>query len=113
MPQIYTVERVKHIVEDETGFEYKLIEIDEIAKRDPITHKEKKRMMTIEHLECGHRYTLDIYEFIHGKRRCANCTKGKTLNEHFSYTKEQITQKTDELTNENKRIRGQVIPITK
>lgn len=99
MPQIYTPQRVKKIVEDETGFEYKLIEIDEVAKRDPLTNKERKRMMTIEHLECGHIYTLDIYEFIHGKRRCANCVKGKTLNERFSFTKQEIISKTDELTN--------------
>jgi hypothetical protein len=99
MPQIYTSERVKRIVEDETGFEYRLIEVDEIAKRDPLTNKEQKRMMTIEHLECGHRYTLDIYEFIHGKRRCAHCVKGKKLNEHFSFTKEEIISKTNELTN--------------
>lgn len=98
MAQIYTKNRMKRIVEDDTNFEYSLLKIDDKVKKHSDSTKKNKRMMTIRHNVCGHEYTLDIYEFIHGKRRCAKCVKGKKLNAHFSFTLKEIVDKTDEIT---------------
>ncbi|MEN4054283.1 hypothetical protein [Sulfurimonas sp. NWX79] len=67
MIQRYSTEDVRDIVEQRTNNEYALIRVDKSASGN------KKRMMSIRHNVCGHEYTLDIYEFIAGKRRCGKC----------------------------------------
>jgi hypothetical protein len=92
MRQRYSTENVKEIVEQGTKNEYALLRVDEHASGN------KKRTMRVRHNLCGHEYTLDIYEFIAGKRRCGKC-KGKVLQRHFAYDREQIVQKTKSITN--------------
>lgn len=97
MAKKYTEEVVRKIVEEDTNQEYTLLEIESIGKICPKTGKRKKREMTISH-NCGHEYTLDIYEFIKGKRRCGKC-KGQVLKEHFLKPIESIKQQTHDMTN--------------
>lgn len=91
MSQKYTSDVVKRIVEDDTGHEYSLLSIDEKK------YAKKKREMTIKHNKCGHEYSLDIYEFIHGSRRCGKC-KGKGLRKHFAFSLEEVIADVERLT---------------
>ncbi len=93
MGKKFSEQEITDSVEKETNHEYKLIQIEEKSRDDG------KRYMTIQHnVEgCGHIYTLDIYEFRKGKRRCGKC-KGSRLNKHFAIGIEEIKEKTQLLT---------------
>lgn len=93
----YTTEVVRKIVEDETDHEYSLIQIEKEGTFNPKTGKRAKRKMTIRHNVCSHQYTLDIYEFIEGKRRCGKC-KGKRLNEQLSQSIQSVRKETENMT---------------
>ncbi|QOP46814.1 hypothetical protein FM071_10585 (plasmid) [Sulfurimonas paralvinellae] len=82
---------MKELVEVKTDNEYSLLELDEKAAA------RKKRYMKIRHNKCMHEYSLDIYEFVKGKRRCPKC-KGVELRKHFAYTREAIMIKVEEST---------------
>jgi len=78
MGQKFTEPVVRKKVEEDTNNEYSLLSLEQKGKRCGKTGKVKKKEMTIKHNDCGHIYTLDIYEFMEGKRRCGKC-KGKVL----------------------------------
>ncbi len=88
---------VREIVEVNTGNEYSLIHMEKTGKIDKKTGKAKKREITLKHNECGHTYTIPLYEFTDGKRRCAKC-KGKVLRKHFAEKIGTIQKKTDDIT---------------
>ena len=94
----YTNAVVRKVVEDQTNNEYSLIHIETKGKLNPKTGKRDKRKMTIKHNVCSHQYTLEIYEFLEGKRRCGKC-KGKKLNDHFSQSIQSVRKETEEMTN--------------
>lgn len=94
----YTNEIVRQAVEEKTNHEYSLIHIESKGKLNPKTGKREKRKMTIRHNVCMHQYTLDVYEFLEGKRRCGKC-KGKKLNEHFSQSIQSVRKETEKITN--------------
>jgi len=93
----YTKEIVRKIVEEDTNHEYSLIYIEDKGKLNPKTGKRAKRKMTIKHNVCDHEYTLDVYEFNDGKRRCGKC-KGKVLKAHFAQSIESVRQETEEMS---------------
>ena len=97
MGQKFTTLKIKTIVEDDTGFEYSLINLDKAGRKDKTTGKKIKRMMTIKHNVCGHTYTIPLYEFTDGKRRCGKC-KGKLLREHFTVGIDEIKTQTVDIT---------------
>ena len=94
MARRYTNEVVRQAVEEKTNYEYSLIHIESKGKLNPKTGKREKRKMTIIHNVCKHQYTLDVYEFLEGKRRCGKC-KGKKLNEHFSQSIQSVRKDTE------------------
>lgn len=98
MAKKFTESVVRKKVEDDTNHEYSLLHIEDKGKICREKGKAKKRMMTIRHNPCGHIYTLDIYEFMEGKRRCGRC-KGKVLREKNAEDIEAIKLKTNILTN--------------
>jgi predicted Zn-ribbon and HTH transcriptional regulator len=83
--------QIKSFVEDDTSREYILIELEKSTKRNG------KRYMKIQHTVCGHIYSLDIYEFKQGKRRCSRC-KGKRLREHFAMSIDEIKVQTSDMS---------------
>jgi len=93
----YTKSRIKEIVEEQTDGEYSLLSLEERGQFNPKTKKADKRKMTIQHNPCGHSYTLDIYEFGKGKRRCGKC-KGEVLRKHFIESIDEIKLQLSELT---------------
>ncbi len=97
MARKFTQTAVRKIVEEGTGSEYTFVSLDANAKKDPVTGKRSKRKLTVKHNECGHTYTIPLYEFTDGKRRCAKC-KGKRLNEHFAQSIQSVRKETEEMT---------------
>jgi len=97
MYQKFTESSVRTIVEHDTNYEYSLVHIEKTGGKDRKTGKKKKREMTIKHNNCGHIYTIPLYEFTDGKRRCAKC-KGKGLREHFAKSIESVKQETIDMT---------------
>ncbi|WP_415407975.1 hypothetical protein ACLHDG_05430 [Sulfurovum sp. CS9] len=97
MKQKFPEPVVRKRVEKDTHNEYSLLNVDSTGKVCRQTGKPKKRMMTIRHNPCAHTYTLDIYEFMNGKRRCGKC-KGKALQEKNAEKIEVIKLKTQALT---------------
>ena len=93
----YTDDLVKEIVETGTGGEYTFVRLEETGKKDPITGESKKRELTVKHNKCGKTYSIPVYEFMEGKRRCGKC-KGDVLRKHFADTIEDIRKKTTEIT---------------
>ncbi len=91
MGKPYTREQIIKFVEEDTNCEYKLIHLEEKARDNG------KRYMKIRHTLCNHEYTLDIYEFPQGKRRCGKC-KGKVLQAQNTEDIEVIKQKTHDMT---------------
>ncbi len=94
----FTNKLVKEVVELGTGSAYTFISLEEKGTKDPTTGADIKRRLTLEHNKCGHRYTIPLYEFTDGKRRCPNC-KGEVLRGHFAATLDEIRQKTADITN--------------
>ena len=97
MGQKFTEPVVRKKVEENTNNEYSLLSLEHKGKRCSKTGKVKKKEMTIIHNDCGHIYTLDIYEFMEGKRRCGKC-KGKVLQAQNAEDIEVIKFKTEKLT---------------
>jgi len=97
MPQKFTKARLKEIVETQTNNTYTLISVEAKGSLDPKSGKRKKRNMTLKHNTCGHTYSIPIYEFTDGKRKCAKC-KGKVLRAHFATDIESIKQETLAIT---------------
>lgn len=97
MARKFTESIVREIVEVNTGNEYSLLHLEKTGKIDEKTGKAKKREMTLKHNNCDHVYTIPVYEFTDGKRRCPIC-KGKVLREHFVKDIETIKEKTIKLT---------------
>ncbi len=97
MVKKFTESLVREIVEVDTGNEYSLIHLEKTGKIDEKTGKAKKREITLKHNKCGHTYTIPLYEFTDGKRRCAKC-KGEVLRKHFAEKIETIQKKTNNIT---------------
>ena len=90
-------EEIRKIVEIDTNYEYSVLWIEKIGKKNPETGKRMSRRMSLKHNECEHIYEINISGFLQGKRRCGQC-KGKVLREHNAYDIETIKLKTQELT---------------
>ena len=97
MSQKYNAQVVRKIVEIGTNHEYSLLHIEKSGKICDKTGKARKREITLKHNSCGHIYTVPLYEFTDGKRRCGKC-KGKVLREHFIESVESIKKKTHDMT---------------
>ena len=98
MAQRYTEPEVRKSVEADTNHEYSLLHVELVGKRNEKTGEPKKREMTIKHNNCGHIYTLDIYEFCsEGKRRCGKC-KGIGLREQNVDSLDTIKQRVHDIT---------------